>query len=217
MFIPGEKVCDIEDNIYSHNTYPHNTSIHSSVLGTLTRINKLVMVEPCTTYRYIPLAGDIIVGRVSMLSVKRWKIEANAQLECILSLTTIALPDNVQRRKLEQDEMLMHSFFDVGDVLVAEIQKVNLGSAVLSTRNEKYGKLTNGVLRVVPLRIVGSYKSSFVENEHLKFVIGANGYIFIQLRHNEAVNYAKMVAALHYFDKCTAHGYLIDDKVLESL
>lgn len=217
MFIPGEKVCDIEDSIYSHNTYPHNTSIHSSVLGTLTRINKLVMIEPCTRYRYIPLAGDIIVGRVAMLSVKRWKIEANAQLECILNLTTIALPDNAQRRKLEQDEMLMHSFFDVDDVLVAEIQKVNVGSAVLSTRNERYGKLTNGVLKIVPLCAVGSYRSSFVENEQLRFVVGANGYVFIQLRKNEAVGYAKMVAAVQYLDKCAAQGCAIDDKILESL
>lgn len=214
LLIPGEKICDIEDNIYSHNTYPYNNSIHSSVLGTETRINKLLMVVPYKPFRYIPLAGDIILGKISAISIRRWKIEANAQTECILNLTSIELPPNIKRG---EEEFYIRTFFDVDDILVAEIQKVNPSSAVLNTRNKKYGKLNNGILKIVPLSIIGKYKSSFVEGKYLKFIIGANGYVFLQLIEQEQVNLRKTVEALQYIEKCILRNKKIDDEVLKTL
>ena len=47
-----------------------------------------------------------------------------------------------QRRKLESDELQMRTFFEEGDLLVAEVQAFFAdGSMSLHTRSLKYGKV----------------------------------------------------------------------------
>ena len=49
---------------------------------------------------------------------------------------------NAQRRKLESDELQMRTFFEEGDLLVAEVQAFFADGAMsLHTRSLKYGKV----------------------------------------------------------------------------
>ena len=58
-------------------------------------------------------------------------------------LSSINLPGGVQRRKLESDELQMRTFFQEGDLLVAEVQMLmSEGTMSLHTRSLKYGKVS---------------------------------------------------------------------------
>ena len=57
-------------------------------------------------------------------------------------LSSVNLPGGVQRRKLESDELQMRTFFEEGDLLVAEVQAFfQDGAMSLHTRSLKYGKV----------------------------------------------------------------------------
>lgn len=56
----------------------------------------------------------------------------------------------LQRRKLESDELQMRTFFEEGDLLVAEVQSFMAdGSMSLHTRSLRYGKVSNSLFAVL--------------------------------------------------------------------
>jgi exosome complex component RRP4 len=58
-------------------------------------------------------------------------------------LTAINLPQGEQRRRSEQDQMMMRTFFQEYDLVSGEIQALHRdGSTSIQTRNLKYGKVT---------------------------------------------------------------------------
>lgn len=154
--------------------------IRSSVAGTVERINKLVSVRALRG-RYRPEVGDLIVGRISEVQSKRWKVEAGARQSAVLMLGSVNLPGGVQRRKLESDELQMRYFFQEGDLLVAEVQAFfGDGAMSLHTRSRKYGKLRNGMLLKVPSQLILRLKSHFhTLAMGIDLIIGVNGWIWI--------------------------------------
>jgi exosome complex component RRP4 len=180
VFLPGETICDSDDNIKGHGTQIVGKEIVSSYFGPSKIINKLVTVLPHMNYRYTPEVGDVVIGRVKEIYNKKWKIEMNCKTEVGLNLSAINLPGVAQRRKLESDEISMRTFFDINDLLVAEVQKVGKSGAVsLHTRNEKYKKLGEGVLVIMPVALVPHLKSRFITFTDLEVIIGSNGYVFV--------------------------------------
>ena len=97
-------------------------------------------------------------------------------------LSSINLPGGVQRRKLESDELQMRTYFQEGDLLVAEVQAVMFeGTMSLHTRSLKYGKLRNGTIVVVPSTLVVRLKSHFHTLAcGVDLILGLNGYIWVQ-------------------------------------
>jgi exosome complex component RRP4 len=180
LLLPGEAICENEGYIRGHGTQSRKEEIVSSYFGRLRIINRLVSVEPAAAMRYMPEVGDVVVGRVASISNKRWKIEMNSRADVTLGLSAISLPGVAQRRKLESDEISMRTFFDIGDLIVAEVQKVNRsGSAALHTRNDRYKKLTNGILVFVPFALLPPLKSRFVVVGGVEVIAGANGLIWV--------------------------------------
>ncbi|KAI5151127.1 exosome complex component RRP4 [Enteropsectra breve] len=177
---PGETVCKSEGFIRGHGTNNSGEDIISSLMGHRKQINKLVTIEPLQDYMYTPEIGDIVIGRVVQIYNKKWRIQANSKFDTSLCLSAINLPGIMQRRKLESDEMNMRSFFDVDDLVVCEVQKISKsGNASLHSRNEKYGKLENGILACIPLPLNVPVKSRFLQNEHCQIIAGSNGYVWI--------------------------------------
>lgn len=97
-------------------------------------------------------------------------------------LSSINLPGGVQRRKLESDELQMRTYFQEGDLLVAEVQMLmSEGTMSLHTRSLKYGKLRNGTLVVVAPTLVVRLKSHFHALKcGVDMILGMNGYIWVQ-------------------------------------
>lgn len=59
--------------------------------GVEQNINRLVTVSPLRC-RYIGEIGDVVIGRITELVHKRWKVDINARLDAVLLLTSIQLP-----------------------------------------------------------------------------------------------------------------------------
>ncbi|KAH9892267.1 hypothetical protein F4778DRAFT_784632 [Xylariomycetidae sp. FL2044] len=148
---PGEVITEDSQWMRGHGTYTTTEppAIISSVAGTLAKTNKLLSVRPLRA-RYTPEIGDLVVGRITEVQARRWRVDVGAALLAQLPLSAVNLPGGIQRRRTETDELQIRTFFSEGDLLVAEVQQLyGDGGAVLHTRSLKYGKLRNGVFVAV--------------------------------------------------------------------
>lgn len=68
-----------------------NEKLVASVAGVVDRVNKLICVKPFKT-RYNGEVGDVVVGRITEVQQKRWKVDTNARLDSILMLSSVNLP-----------------------------------------------------------------------------------------------------------------------------
>ncbi|BGP17698.1 hypothetical protein JCM10213_005276 [Rhodosporidiobolus nylandii] len=178
---PGEVIADASRWMRGHGTYVQEDKVLASVAGTLERVNKLVSVRPLRT-KYRGEVGDLVVGRIVEVGPKRWKVETHASQNAVLMLSSINLPGGVQRRKLESDELQMRTFFQEGDLLVAEVQAFfGDGAMSLHTRSLKYGKLKNGQLCILPPSLIQRAKSHFhsLPSIGVDLIIGLNGYVWV--------------------------------------
>jgi len=185
---PGEPITSARAFMRGHGTYVDGDEVVASVAGTIERVNKLVTVRALHT-RYNPEVGDLVIGRITEVQPRRWKVDANARQDAVLMLSSVNLPGGVQRRKLESDELQMRNFFEEGDLLVAEVQAFFADGAMsLHTRSLKYGKLRNGQLVSVPPILIRRLKSHFCSlPSGVDLIQGLNGYIWISkhVRDNE--------------------------------
>ncbi|KIK68168.1 hypothetical protein GYMLUDRAFT_155664 [Collybiopsis luxurians FD-317 M1] len=188
---PGESLTSAQDYMRGHGTYVDNEQVIASVSGFVERVNKLITVRAART-RYNPEVGDLVVGRITEVQPRRWKVDANSRQDAILMLSSVNLPGGVQawgtlqsksnwRRKLESDELQMRTFFEEGDLLVAEVQSFfGDGTMSLHTRSLSYGKLRNGQLVVVPPILIRRLKSHFISLPcEVDLILGLNGYIWV--------------------------------------
>ncbi|THV08560.1 exosome complex exonuclease rrp4 [Dendrothele bispora CBS 962.96] len=177
---PGEYLTSSQAFMRGHGTYVDDEEVIASVSGMVERVNKLVTVRAIRT-RYNPEVGDLVVGRITEVQPRRWKVEANSRQDAVLMLSSVNLPGGVQRRKLESDELQMRTFFEEGDLLVAEVQAFfSDGTMSLHTRSLSYGKLRNGQLVTVPPNLVRRLKSHFISLPcGVDLILGLNGYIWV--------------------------------------
>ncbi|KAF9522421.1 exosome complex exonuclease rrp4 [Crepidotus variabilis] len=177
---PGESLTSSQSFMRGHGTYVDNEEVVASVAGTIQRVNKLISVKAIRS-RYSPEVGDLVVGRITEVQPRRWKVDANSRQDAVLMLSSVNLPGGVQRRKLESDELQMRGFFEEGDLLVAEVQAFFADGAMsLHTRSLRYGKLRNGQLVVVPPILVRRLKSHFISLPcNVDLILGLNGYIWV--------------------------------------
>lgn len=190
LTLPGDYLTSSQAFMRGHGTYVHEDQVVASVAGTVERVNKLITVRAIRT-RYNPEVGDLVVGRITEVQPRRWKVDANSRQDAVLMLSSVNLPGGVQRRKLESDELQMRNFFEEGDLLVAEVQAFfSDGAMSLHTRSLKYGKLRNGQLVIIPPILVRRLKSHFITLPcGVDLILGLNGYIWVS-RHIKASDQA---------------------------
>ncbi|KAK3007118.1 hypothetical protein RJ639_016187 [Escallonia herrerae] len=132
--------------------------------------------------KYKPEIGDIIVGRVIEVAPKRWRLEINFIQDAVLMLSSMTLPDGIQRRRTAVDELNMRSIFEEIDVVCAEVRGFQHdGSLHLQARSQKYGKLERGQLLTIPPYLVKRRKQHFhhLEQYGVDLIIGCNGFIWV--------------------------------------
>jgi len=177
---PGQTITSSQAFMRGHGTYVDGEQVLASVAGTVERVNKLISVRALKS-RYIGEIGDLVVGRITEVAAKRWKVDVNSRTDSILMLSSVNLPGGVQRRKLESDELQMRNFFEEGDLLVAEVQALySDGALSLHTRSLKYGKLRNGQLVTTSPVLIRRLKSHFISLPcGVDLILGLNGYIWV--------------------------------------
>ncbi|KAJ4842911.1 exosome non-catalytic core subunit rrp4 [Turnera subulata] len=164
-----------------HGTMDRDGQVVATLCGVVERVNKLVYVRTLRA-RYKPEVGDIIVGRVVEVAPKRWKLEINCNQDAQLMLSSMNLPDGIQRRRTAVDELNMRSIFVENDVVCAEVRNCpNEGGVQLQARSQKYGKLEKGQLLTVPPYLVKRQKQHFhhLEQDGVDLILGCNGFIWV--------------------------------------
>lgn len=74
-----------------HGTYIQDDNIRASVAGVMEKVNKLISIRPLKS-RYVGEIGDVVVGRITEVQQKRWKVNTNSRLDSILFLASVNLP-----------------------------------------------------------------------------------------------------------------------------
>jgi exosome complex RNA-binding protein Rrp4 len=123
----------------------------------------------------------LVVGRISEVGPKRWKVDIASKQDAVLHLASINLPGGILRRRTTDDELQMRTFFTEGDLLVAEVQQLfSDGAASLHTRSLKYGKLRNGVfVSIPPMLVVRSKAHMYSLGGGVHCILGTNGFVWV--------------------------------------
>ena len=181
----GDKISITDDNyLMGHGTQLNDTKdLVANVSGFVERVSKLISVKPSYT-RYIGEIGDVIVGRIIDLSNKCWRVEIQGRQSAILMLSAVNLPDNAQRRRTEQDILIMRNIFKEGDMISAEATKIMQkdNAVALHTRSNKYGKLKHGISITVPCSLIKRCKQHFhtlSSHYNINIILGNNGMIWL--------------------------------------
>ncbi|CAK4647994.1 hypothetical protein LEN26_006124 [Aphanomyces euteiches] len=177
---PGQVITSEPGFLRGHGTYVENGELLASVAGIVEKVNQLVSVRPLVS-RYIGEVGDIVVGRISEVGNKRWKVDINGQQDAVLMLSSVNLPSGAQRRRTTEDQLQMRSFFEEGELISAEVQEVRYdGTMWLHTRSLRYGKLENGQLIKVQPSLIKRLKQHMVQLPiGVDVILGCNGYLWI--------------------------------------
>lgn len=180
IYTPGELITEQKEFMRGHGTYEEDGYLKSSVAGTKEVLNKLVSIHPLKVM-YHGKIGDVVIGRITEVGQKRWKVETNSKLDSVLLLSSVNLPGGELRRKSEEDEHKMREYLQEGDLISAEVQNVfQDGSLSLHARSLKYGKLSQGVLiQVFPVLIKKSKTRFYNLPVGVSIILGSNGYIWI--------------------------------------
>ncbi|KVH94430.1 Exosome complex RNA-binding protein 1/RRP40/RRP4 [Cynara cardunculus var. scolymus] len=168
-----------EDGVLKgHGTTELEGEVVATVCGVIERVNKLVYVRTLRA-RYKPEVGDIIVGRVAP---KRWRLEINFSQDAVLMLSSMNLPDGIQRRRTAVDELNMRSIFEDDDVICAEVRDfMRDGSLQLQARSQKYGKLERGQMLTISPYLIKRRKQHFhhLDQYGIDLILGCNGFIWV--------------------------------------
>ncbi|KAH7517172.1 exosome complex component RRP4 homolog [Ziziphus jujuba] len=170
-----------EDSLLKgHGTTVLNDEVLATTCGIIERVNKLVYVRSLRA-RYKPEVGDTIVGRIIEVAPKRWKVEINSGQDAVLMLSSMTLPDGIQRRRTAVDELNMRSIFSENDVICAEVRGFQHDGLQLQARSRKFGKLEKGQLLTISPYLVKRRKQHFhhLEQYGVDLVVGCNGFIWV--------------------------------------
>ncbi|CAM9719248.1 unnamed protein product, partial [Heterosigma akashiwo] len=190
IVVPGETITAEPGFIRGHGTYMTDPdedqdeegqqNLVAAVAGVVERVNKLISVRPIKS-RYIGEVGDLVVGRITAIGMKRWSVDIHSNKSAILMLSSVNLPGGVQRIRTYEDQLQMRSFYQEDDLISAEVQNImSDGSVSLHTRSLKYGKLENGLLVTVQPSLIKRLKQHFITLPFgVDVILGTNGFIWI--------------------------------------
>ncbi|XP_019614235.1 PREDICTED: exosome complex component RRP4-like [Branchiostoma belcheri] len=180
LVTPGDVITADTGYMRGHGTYMDDDKLKASLAGVVERVNKLICVQPLKT-RYNGEIGDVVVGRVSEVGQKRWRVDVNSRLDAILMLSAVNLPGGELRRRSAEDELMMREYLQEGDLISAEVQAIfHDGALSLHTRSLKYGKLAQGVMVQVSPSLVKRRRTHFHNLAcGASVILGNNGYVWI--------------------------------------
>lgn len=179
VVVPGEVLCTGLDYLPSNGTFRRGEAIVASVLGIVRFKGRLVSIIPLAG-GYLPMLGDVIVGRVMDILMTGWRLEINSAYSAVLSITNTT----GYIRKGED----LTKYYKIGDYVVTQIVQVTSQNLIDVTmkgrgfRNLKGGRVIKVSPNKVP-RIIGKAGSMVEQIKRLTgcdIVVGQNGVVWLQ-------------------------------------
>ena len=185
LCVPGEAITDESGYLRGHGSYivtqdDGEKTLFASVAGQIERVNKLISVRPLQN-RYVGEVGDLVVGRVTSIEAKRWKVDIGGTKDAVLQLSSVNLAEGAQRMRTHEDQMQMRTILEEGDLISAEIQNISSeGTISLHTRSLKYGKLENGQFISISSVLVKRLPQHYVSLPwNVDLILGRNGGLWV--------------------------------------
>jgi exosome complex component RRP4 len=174
--IPGEVIFKGEDYLPGEGTEKRGEEIVSLRFGVVEEMKNLVRVIPLSGV-YQPRRGNVVIGKVEMITFNGWVVDINTAENAFLSLMEV--PRYVNKDDLKE-------VMDIGDMVVAKIYAINKRGTDLTLQASGLGKLEKGIIininpNKVP-RVIGKEGSmiSLIKDEtKCRITVGQNGFIWI--------------------------------------
>ncbi len=176
IVVPGEVIFQGEDYLPGEGTEKRGDEIVAVRYGLAEETKKLVKVIPLTGV-YIPRRGNVVIGKIEMITSNGWVIDIGTAENAFLSIMEVP-------RYVNKDDM--KSVFDIGEMVAAKIYSIGGRGIDLTTRLKELGKLEKGIIieinpNKVP-RVIGKEGSmiSLIKDEtKCRITVGQNGFIWI--------------------------------------
>jgi len=194
IVIPGEVVGNSKSGRAGYGTYFDGDKIVSTFLGILREIKGYLSVVPLAGI-YVPDVGDKIIGVIISVQKFGWIVDINSPWKGFLSLSE-GVDQFVDKR------VDISRFFDVGDVIYAEVQDVRRGADIqLSMKSPIARKLRGGMLtKITPSKVPrligksGSMIDMIKEKTKTVIRVGQNGIVWLNGEDTrKAVNAVKVI------------------------
>jgi len=177
IVIPGEIISKDDKYLPGEGTEKRGENIVALKYGLLEEYDKLVKVIPLSG-TYFPRGGNVVIGKVEMITFNGWVINIGSAENGFLSLSEV--PGYVNKKGLG-DVMA------IGDMVVAKIWNINNRGIDLSIKSRDLGKIDDGLIininsNKVP-RVIGKEGSmvKIIKDETgCSITVGQNGIIWIK-------------------------------------
>jgi exosome complex component RRP4 len=214
LVIPGDILAEGDYNS-GKNTYREDKKIYASCVGLANHVGRNVYVVAIKG-GYLPVVGDLVIGKVVDMRLSGWIIEINAPYPAML-FTSDALGRSFNSRRDE-----LSAFLDIGDLVLAKIYSFDrTKDPTLTIKESGLGKISHGyVFRITPTKIPrmigrkGSMVNMLKRETQCNIIISQNGYVMIYGRNPDLETLA--IQAIQLIEK-DAHTLGLTDRVSEFL
>jgi len=194
IVIPGEILGDAKENKSSHGTYIEDGKIISKFLGISKKRGDYLSVIPLSGV-YLPRREDRVIGFITSVEKVGWVVDINSPWEAFMSLSE-AVDEFVDLKKVN-----ITRYFDVGDVIYAQVTDTRRGNIQLTMNTPIARKLRNGVtIKITPSKVPrligkeGSMINTIKEKTNTIIRVGQNGIVWISGEKIEkAIKAVKMI------------------------
>lgn len=177
VVIPGEIIVSGEDYLPSEGARREGSSIVANRFGLAEESGRVIKVIAITG-AFIPRKNNVIIGRVTNITLNGWIIDID-------SAESAFLPIDESPRFINKYEM--NQFLNIGDVLAAKIWSINSRGVDISLKGRELGKLEGGfIFRIISNRVPrvigreGSMISLIKERTGCDIIVGQNGWVWIK-------------------------------------
>ncbi|HDQ59919.1 MAG TPA: RNA-binding protein [Candidatus Woesearchaeota archaeon] len=178
IVVPGEELAEGMDFLPSSGCFREGEKIFANKLGILNVQNRVLRVVPLSGH-YIPMNGDLVVGRITEAGFSGWSADIGASEDASLP-TSEAMRDRVDRY------VDLQKYFKIGDLIAAKVISVTPNRIVINMRERGLRKLREGrIVKVSPTKVPrvigkqGSMVGMLKEHTKCEITVGQNGYIWV--------------------------------------
>ncbi|MDI6825757.1 MAG: exosome complex RNA-binding protein Rrp4 [Candidatus Aenigmarchaeota archaeon] len=194
IILPGEIVGNAKDKRSSYGTFVEEGNIVSKFLGILRESGGYLSVIPLSGV-YIPRKQDKVIGFITDVERMGWIVDINSPWQAFLSLSE-AVDEFIDLKRFD-----ISKFYDVGDIVYAQVSDVKRGDVQLTMRTPMARKLKDGVtIKITPSKVPrligkeGSMINIVKEKTGTTIRVGQNGVVWISGEKVEkAIKVIKMI------------------------
>jgi exosome complex component RRP4 len=211
IVLPGEIIGDAKEKRSSYGTFEEDGKIISKFLGIPKESGNYLSVIPLSGV-YVPRKLDKVIGFITDVERIGWVVDINSPWQAFLFLSE-AIEEFIDLKRID-----IRKFYDVGDVIYAQILDVKRGDVQLTMRFPMARKLKGGVtVKITPSKVPrligkdGSMINIVKEKTGTIIRVGQNGVVWIS-----GENVEKAIKAIKLIEE-KAHVLGLTDEITKLL